>query len=257
MATNLKAVKVALGFILYVTNELHFDFTQKTLTSISTKNSNIEVILFPNKIKSEDVKRLSIPLPCKYLNSPSSPVSVAAAWNSIAKEAFNSSVDYLLIANTDIVFHKHCIDNLVQFAIEHPEFVLWSASEWPNLKTLKNATISNDFDENPHFSCFLINKNTIDKIGYFDENYQAAYMEDIDYHLRILIAGEKASKTSSALFYHFGSRTIACDSELNRRNSITHHQNRQYFIAKWGVDGFGKGGHQIYSEYKNKAKKEV
>lgn len=64
--------------------------------------------------------------------------------------------------------------------------------------------------------------------------------EDLDYHYRIIQAGYKAGKTGRAKFYHYGSRTIKCCPELERKNFVTHARNREYFKQKHGFDGFEK-----------------
>lgn len=219
------------------------------------------MIIYPNKYSGDNWKTTTLlsgdlPLFCPHDLRPDEPVSVAEAWNHLADIAFNGKdpaidyipVDYLIIANSDILFHPKAIDNLVKFAEEYPNYAMWTGAEWSNLRTFKSAEPQTGFDEYPHFSCFMINEETYNTIGPFDKNFKGGYCEDLDYHTRILLAGKVAAKTASAWFYHYGSRTIECDPELKKKNMVTHHENRLYFKEKWGVDGDGKGADKIYDE---------
>jgi GT2 family glycosyltransferase len=102
-----------------------------------------------------------------------------------------------------------------------------------------------EYDENetdrqhPDFSCFMINKRTIDRIGWFDENFVIAYFEDSDFHARIALAGEKAISTTSAIYYHFCSKTVAENDYLKPIVKETFIGNKAYFIEKWGTENVG------------------
>ena len=165
--------------------------------------------------------------------------NVSKAWNKGIKLGLEWGARYVIVANSDIIMHESLIDNLVQFAERHPEFILWTASEHTDLRTIKNAELDDNYDEHPHFSCFMVNQRLLDTVGYFDENFVPAYFEDSDFHYRILLSGNKAAKTGSAKFYHYGSRTIKLDHELERHNVITYEKNRAYLKEKWGFDPHG------------------
>jgi hypothetical protein len=159
----------------------------------------------------------------------------------------------LLLPNNDLIFKSDAIDKLAKFAKKHQEFIFWTAAEYESEQHLEFYQSDGSYDEHPHFSCFMISpKDFVAKMkakeegtgepfpGYFDENYNPAYFEDGDMHNRILRAGYKAAKTSSALFFHYGSRTIKSDDEMDRKNARTYETNRKYFIKKWGWDPHGK-----------------
>lgn len=247
-------MKVAIGFVVYVTKRLHWDFMLETVKSVRSAGQ-VDRLAFINAMPPEYESEVLYGQPCTIIGySGAKPISVAAAWNHLIRQAFKARYDYLIIANTDLVFHPDAIDNLVFFAQDHLEYALWTAAQWNDLRTLSTAEPGTEFDEHPHFSCFALTRKTVKDLeawekkhkrsepypGLFDENFVGAYMEDLDYHQRLLRAGMKAAKTSSAWFYHYGSRTIKCDPELERTNLITHQQNRDYFAKKWGYQGDGK-----------------
>jgi hypothetical protein len=174
------------------------------------------------------------------------------------------SSDYCLILNNDILLHPQAIDNLVQFALDHPEFLLWSSSEWPNARTLKQAKWDGSFSLHPHFSSFMVSPKTVDQVGYFDENLKMAYFEDNDYHIRLLLSGSQAAATTTSTFYHYGSRTINVDDNVKIEAKYHYQLNRDYMTKKWGLDLHGRGFSppdtilkEIYSRPFNNPKKSI
>ncbi len=242
-------MQIGITFPVYHANKLHVSFTSQALESVRSSKHDIHILaienysaleysLAPDEYKlHESVKKFEIE------NNPLGN-HVGGAWNLGIERLLKEGCDYVLVPNNDVVFHKDCIDNLVKFAQDHPEFILWTAAEWHNLRTIKSIKpedLSDGFDEHPHFSCFMVDKRTIDTIGLFDEKMKVAYFEDGDYHYRIVLSGNRAAKTASARFYHFGSRTIKVDDELNRNNKRTYEYNREHLKSKWGIDFHGVG----------------
>lgn len=264
---------------VYLSDPLHQEFTQETIDSIKTKH--IYHIYLINNHTSPEFQPFVADLDSKdYITVLDNPKgnSLSAAWNLGIKESFdpsplikgrlgrveNSANDYsqstnnaparlkpktsnltptkyCLIINNDIVFHPDAIDNLITFAQEHPQYLLWSGVEHHNLRTLHDSNSDNSHSHHPHFSCFMITQKTIDIVGYFDENLDTAYFEDNDYHIRILQAGFQAAATTTARFYHYGSRTAAVDEDLRLKLKPFYQKNRQYMKKKWGIDLHGKG----------------
>jgi GT2 family glycosyltransferase len=256
---------------IYLSDPLHQEFTQTTLDSIQTKHETNFIIInnFAKPQFQPFLKELNAQKNTTVLDNPKGNI-LAAAWNlgirhslpltkgelegveSDKPQTSNSNhpassiqhptSDYCLLINNDLIFHPQAIDNLVDFAQNHPECILWTASEWPNMRTLSQATWEEDnFSPHPHFSCFMVNQHTVDTVGLFDENFEMGYFEDNDYHIRILLSGNQAGATDSSKFYHFGSRTIHVDDKLNRLSRVHYQKNRKYLESKWGIDLHGKG----------------
>lgn len=239
-------VKVLIGIPVYITNELQLDFTLQTLNSIKTKHEN-KIIVVGNRVDKEFLPEIEKYPGIVYIANDENTVS--KAWNMAIKTAKKEGYNYVLLPNNDILFRHDTIDNLVDFAeAKNKDGLLWTANPHENPRTLHTATPDDSFDEHPHFSCFMVSVKGLMKLkdveccngepypGLFDENYKAAYFEDNDMHQRILRAGFKAYKTASAIFYHYGSRTIKTDDDLLLTNNITYEANREYFKDKWGFD---------------------
>ena len=235
-------MKLLISIPIYFSDPLHIDFTWQTINSIQTKHNY--QILVVNNYCHPDFK----PALTEIASNPKVTVlenptgnNLAISWNMGLKQASQDNYDAALTINNDILFHDQAIDNLIDFAAKHPEFVLWTGTEWADMRTLAKATWDGSHGENPHFSCFLTSQATIDQIGYFDEKLQGAYFEDNDYHTRILLAGKKAAATTTSKFYHYGSRTANIDEDLRRVNKQNYQTNRKYMKRKWGLDFHGQG----------------
>lgn len=235
------------GVPVYISNPLHLEFTRKTIESLESKHE-LKILIINNYCKPEFKDELE-DLDGILINSREN--NLSAAWNTVIKEGMGDDYDYFLIINNDLIFRPDTIDNLVDFAEKHPEFLMWTAAEHSNLRTLNSVKPRKSFDHYPHFSAFMVSSKLVAELekkeagteepfpGYFDENFKPAYMEDNDMHNRILRAGYQAAKTASALFYHYGSRTIKVDEDLNRKNKATHRKCREYFVEKWGFNPDG------------------
>jgi GT2 family glycosyltransferase len=233
-------VNLSIVIPVYISDPLHLDFTRQTLESIKTKHV-YHTYLIVNYCHPKLAKSLQ-----KLVNGNRSLVTnprgniLASAWNLGLKLSHEAHANYTLLLNNDLVLHPTAIDNLIKFAQKHPEFLLWSAVEHDNLRTLKEATLEGSYSHHPHFSAFMVSQKTIATVGLFDENFRLGYFEDNDFHLRILKAGYQATATTTAKFYHYGSRTAAVDDDLRLQLKPAYQQNRAYFQTKWGIDIHGQ-----------------
>lgn len=226
---------------VYVSTPLHLEFTRETIASIRTQQP-YQVFIINNYCSpayQPVLDQLAADFPhLTIIDNPKGNI-LASAWNlginlSFSREKNHSS--FCLLLNNDLILHPKAIDHLVKFAHTYPDFLLWSASEWPKARTLTQAKLTLSWSPHPHFSCFMVSPQTIKTIGYFDEHFTGGYFEDNDYHTRILVAGKVAAATDSAKFYHYGSRTVNVDDDLKVTSQKYYQQNRQYFKKKWGVD---------------------
>ena len=159
-------------------------------------------------------------------------VSLSHAWNQALKLCMkDSEFKYAYVLNNDVILEPYCVDKLVKFIEEHRNYVLVSAVNTRDHKK-KNVVAEDTVD----FSGFLITRECIEKIGYFDENFIGAYFEDNDYHTRVKKAKLKSCLVQSIGYYHFGSKTLnqgltSAERTIIEKNYL---QNRDYFKKKWG-----------------------
>jgi len=89
------------------------------------------------------------------------------------------------------------------------------------------------------FSCFLISKTLIKKIGGFDENFKGMYFEDSDFFFRCRLAGIKmaiefdffSERSLKPWFKHL--RWENSDLNIPRASARDRAINERYFWEKW------------------------
>jgi len=189
---------------------------------------------------------------------------VAASWNQGIRMAFeDDECEFVAVLNNDIVLHPKTLPHLQAF-IEKTGYLMVTGDNIKDrmsidtLLTLELPEPFTDFDtwpiegwraEGPDFSCFLVTRETIRVIGWFDENFLGAYCEDQDYHARLSRAREHIKKhndqsidaskvhfkrLSTAPYYHYASQTIARNPEIRHDAASYHGQNQSYYLRKWG-----------------------
>jgi GT2 family glycosyltransferase len=169
------------------------------------------------------------------------------SWNYGIKDCFvNHECDYVLVLNNDVILHPNAIDRLVDRFERKDEYIIMITclnvrGETPFpfevLKLDDKEKSTTEESEHPDFSGFMINKEYIEKVGYFDEGFSIigkSYFEDNDAHRRIKLARLKAITYPMALFYHYGSQTLNRDPASKITGAIGYEKNKKYYEMKWG-----------------------
>lgn len=236
-----------LAIILPVINCLNY--TKKMIATIKTKHP-YKLILIDNASHDDTpiyFQRLAESENVFFFRNAEN-IGCAGAWNygiKYAIEKFDSK--YFFIPNNDILLHPLAIDILIK-ALRHPKSILTTATDVSGRVAQATDVLKMKIPEKtrlteaPEFSCFMLNKKAIDKVGYFDEKFYPAYFEDNDYHYRIKLAGCRAVKTNKALYFHYGSRTIKDNPDVKEKSNLGYTANREYYKQKWG----GKPGEEKY-----------
>lgn len=175
-----------------------------------------------------------------WVQEPRANIGVAGAWNWLLHTQLaqrsevgtrRSAADgYVVICNNDI-----------QWAPNDLERMHWAALSDPGMCAVFG---------NWSFSNFLVTREGVRQLGYFDENFWPAYLEDGDYWRRICVSGAKVCHAAGINSIHGengeGSCTIHSDPDLARRNEATHQRNWIYYRAKWGfgLTGGASEGHR-------------
>jgi glycosyltransferase involved in cell wall biosynthesis len=192
--------------------------------------------------------------------------SVSVVWNQGIRMAFEDpECEYVAVLNNDIVLHPKTLENLMRF-MDKTGYLMVTGD---NIKDKMSIDVMRqmelpmpftDFDtwpiegwraEGPDFSCFMISRETIRVIGWFDENFEGAYCEDQDYHARCMMAREHIKKhndqnipvgrihfkrLSTAPYYHYASQTLVRNPELRHDITIAHGRNQGYYLRKFGAE---------------------
>lgn len=166
------------------------------------------------------------------------PQSVAASWNAGLNFAYGqigsqkrlTPMTPVLVLNNDCVLHPSTFRILDQIQVP---FVTPCS-----LRTeAEVAAMPIDLDHrtpNPDFTAFMIRRWVFEKVQ-FDEQFQAAYVEDVDYHMRLYAAGIPAIKVNVPLLT-IGGGTSKINPELSDEIIAAATANRAYFKQKWGFE---------------------
>jgi ADP-heptose:LPS heptosyltransferase/GT2 family glycosyltransferase len=167
---------------------------------------------------------------------------VSAAQNIGVAEFLKSNANYFLLLNNDIVLRYDTIDKMVEIMEGDPSISALTAQEVMGIPPwtidsfpVQSGALINIVDI-PHsaYSCTMFRRDTIEKVGPFDEHFTPRYIEDNDYNIRIRLAQGTFKKTPTALYYHLLGGVLNT-IELERRDKDIHwNKNIAYYIEKWG-----------------------
>ncbi len=233
-------MKIGIVTAAYITTELHFNIAVQTVFSLYGLSS--AHTLYPVVVVNACTtgahhlawfkKRFDLALINERNN-------LARAWNRGIQAALEQGCDYVIVMNLDLIFHAKFLDNLVAFAGQHPEAVVWSGEPWPEHPTLEQAELAGPPTQAFDASCFMFDKRLIEKVGYFDEQFEPAYHEDKDLLYRIKLAGEAVLATPSARYFHLGQVTLKGAISENQEEFLANtrqlmNESMLRYEKKWG-----------------------
>ena len=168
-------------------------------------------------------------------------LGVAKAWNAgikFAIETFNSK--YFIIMNNDILVPKNLILNYLKCFEENSDVYAVNAYFTRRLPIPADFwKKSAEMSEQPlqikdtwaiGGFCFGLKRETIDKIGLFDETFGRFCKEDRDYMRRMKIAGLRSVQLLNVWIHHFENTT------LNKIPNFLQHiaEVDKNYNKKWG-----------------------
>lgn len=154
------------------------------------------------------------------------------------RSVINKNYEYIALLNNDILLTPNWLeDTIAGFKLDR-QLGLLSPRNNEKCKLTVNNYLSGykkylskfknklRYVVTPFFSCVLIKKEVIDKIGLFDEVYSPAFWEDDDLSIRAMYAGFSCAYLNSTFIFHNHSMTSSSvPSEIITRN-------REYFFKK-------------------------
>lgn len=194
------------------------DIAKDCYASVKNHSKDYEYIIVDNG-SSEDTSFFKGDVNVRFKENR----GIAPAWNAGLKLA---KADYLVVINDDIIVQSGWLNKL-KIAADMPE-----------------AGVANTHVEHlPHGigvvenykwfsgSCFMMKRETLEKVGFFDERYFPCNWEDWDYWLRVYQTGLKLYVNYTMSIQHREGQTVH-DKDLSSQ-FLT---NKQRFIDKWGFD---------------------
>lgn len=177
-----------------------------------------------NKLKNKFIKQIIVV-------SSDMNIGVSRGWNYFLK---NFNEPYWLIIGDDNYFEKGTLEKISNYINNKKKY---DKNFFYGMKLKrKNEVIEAGFHS------FILTKNIIDKIGYFDENIYPAYVEDYEYWRRVIIAGIKCHCIKEAYIYSgdekFSKSCSVNSVEYEYKKKMRKCQliNLIYFIKKWNTE---------------------
>jgi len=188
-----------------------------------------EIVIVNNSTKpdvAEAIEKIKINFPQTTVYTPGHNMGVGPGWNWIYK-SFDKP--WYLIAGSDVQFTPGDLEKM-------------AAAAWD--EHLNYGHIYGNLEMN----AFVTTKLNLEVVGYFDENFYPAYLEDCDmkWRMKVLKIGTLVIGGTNIIHGEaptWGSHTIYSDKRLKFLNSITHQNGWNYYERKWG----GQNDREIFS----------
>lgn len=223
-------MKVGLGAAVYLSKDEHFRLAVESVESAVSTAHELRWVFGINHCERPEWREWLAERGEVFDTGEN---NVSRAWNGSIRRLFIDGCDYAVIPNLDVRFKSNAIDRLVALAESRPDLALITPSPTRAIN-VEDETENEDISDHPAFCCFLIRPQTIDKVGWFDEEFHGAYDEDLDYHYRLALAGERGVVYGGSRLWHYGSGTMHHDIALSQAIAAQHSVNDGYFRRKWG-----------------------
>ena len=219
-------------------NNLHL--TKKAVASALAQTEHTPVLVIDNDSQDGTVNWLNTKSELHTILLPGQ-ISLAAAWNMGIRKSWSVKAEEILIINNDVEIRPDTYQMLQESTWldqgSHPFISCVSVDTKERMGHPGDRQITNIFlDRRPHpdFSCFMMNRQVTDKVGFFDETYFPAYCEDCDYHVRMHRAGIEAVCIDLPFLHHGASTLKYADHSEGVRIQRGADINRRYFKNKYG-----------------------
>lgn len=164
--------------------------------------------------------------------------SLAATWNRALDCVWEAGGEEALVVNNDVRLHADTVKTLSLIRAETTALFVSAvgvaAEQFDPHRIVDN--IADTPRGGPDFSCFLIAKACHQRFR-FDEAFIPAFCEDLDYHRRLLLAGEGHRIFSVNLPYlHYASATLKAlpPADADRIRRQIESVSRAHYAKKWG-----------------------
>ena len=177
--------------------------------------------------------------------------SLAATWNRALDFVWEAGGTEALVVNNDVRLAPYTLGGLLGALNVSRNLFVSAVGVTPDQFTPEAEHSMYWYDEakrevvskgGPDFSCFLISRECHLRFR-FDEAFTPAFCEDLDYHRRLMLAGEGARIFSVNLPYlHYGSATLKTSPNRSAIEAAITQGSRAHYRAKWG----GEPNHETF-----------
>ena len=222
-------ISLSVIMLAWIRNEELYELTNQTLQSFGRSDGQFELVVVDNgsPIGGDQLIKVS----GTYVRN-----SINVGYPKGVNQGVRvSKGKFLAIANNDIKVSPNWIKVTEEVFEKLPKtgslhFKMVGYDEPFNLS---NGVWETGRERWCHGSFFVIRRDVIEKIGYYDENYGLGGYDDWDLQKRIRDAGYSTVYTNGAGFQHKDSSTLNTLESKPRADSDN--KNREYFKKKFGT----------------------
>ena len=216
----------------------NLNYTKKCLESLfkTPKYPNYKVVVSDNGSTDETVEFLKQHKDIEFINNKKN-LGFSKAHNQILKMYPNNDI-VLLNNDLELPFGwlptiAHCVEKR-QLGAASPAIKVSNGLDVGAVlnKQAKGRSLINE-NTKPDWitgSCLYITRDTINKVGYLDENF-GFYYEDVDYCFRMRKEGIRFECIRDVVIIHYNSV-----SSTSQQKKIMMENSRRYFAKKWGYE---------------------
>lgn len=252
-------MKIGIVAAIYITNDEHRRLLKQMVASIQSANhALLKIAVINNYLNAEDYEWVVRNFDIVFANNVN---CLCRAWNLGIKLALSQDCNYVVVANTDIVFRSDAIDWLVEFAQTQENACAWCPSFYQqdqgvDVSEIEKITPTDFVQDDHYFSCFMVGWDLFEYFGEFDEQFAPIYYEDCDMFYRVSLQGGQMLTTGMSIVWHYGSHSWRTandagnpDGEKIFSGSV---ENYNRYVDKWG----GAPGEEKFTvPYNGEAKK--
>ncbi len=215
------------------------ELTRKAIVSVLCQTVPIQLLIVNQGVDDDfrhELEQLAEEYGQLHLWSHQPPLpSLSATWNRALRFVWESGGEEALVVNNDVELRPETVQYLkLMLTTDAALFVSAVGVTADDFARCSGQDLLSK--GGPDFSCFLISRECHDRF-LFDEHFTPAFCEDLDYHRRLMLAGEGQRIFSVNLPYlHHGSATLKTvdPKERMRIDRAIETGSRAYYARKWG-----------------------
>jgi len=219
------------GSILFVARN-NVGLTKQAVASARQQDIPCDILVIDNT-STDGTKQWLVGQPISSV-AMATQASLSACWNiGLSYLLGKLGRPHALVCNTDIELRPDAYRLLLAHG---GPFVTCVSVDTRERMGAGDREAMESLGERPHpdFSCFLIRPEVVERVGWFNEDYWPAFVEDCEYHVRMHRAGVPAV-CIDVPFLHHGSATIKNASQAERNVIARGAQaNRERFKRAYG-----------------------
>lgn len=206
-----------------VRKKRHIRMVEKCITFIKTFSKDYELIIVDDcsPLHAEYLKEQAD----VYIRHDDSNKGCAVSWNDGLKVAKGK---YLVVISDDVYVSEGWLECMKNALDLFPN----SLASMPRVTNMPAGLQPEEVRTWIPASIFMLRRECLDIVGYFDEQFHPYNYEDVDYWTRIFQSGHTISRDYSVSVQHLEGQVIHSFEESDTVDK----QNRKKYLEKWGFD---------------------